>query len=89
MRPQKGSVGRGIVTGFLLVAAATGVVRSCAAWCSGARTSSPIWMGSRLRVGSLKVAIIESERTRNLPSLTDDTEYMTTKNANSRVMKSA
>ena len=31
----------------------------------------------------------ESPRTRNFPSLTDDKAYMTTKRANSKVMKSA
>ena len=32
---------------------------------------------------------MDSDNTRYWPSLTDDSEYMTTKNANSKVMKSA
>ena len=41
-------------------------------------------------IGTLRKALVsESERTRYLPSLIDDSAYMTTKNANSSVMKSA
>ena len=46
-------------------------------------------MGLRLRLGALNEATMVSAKTLNLPSLTEDIEYITTKNANSRVMKSA
>jgi hypothetical protein len=37
----------------------------------------------------LRAALIESLTDRNLPSFTDEMEYMTTKNAKRSVMKSA
>ena len=40
-------------------------------------------------LGSLNAVTIESDRTRYLSSLTEDMEYITTKKANNRVIKSA
>ena len=50
---------------------------------------SPSWMGSGDLGGVLKASTRVSDSTRYLPSLMEDMEYMTTKKANSRVMKSA
>ncbi|MNJ69089.1 hypothetical protein D3C77_653970 [compost metagenome] len=51
--------------------------------------SSPIGIGRMLRSGSLNTPIRASETILYLPSLIEDIEYMTTKKANSKVMKSA
>ncbi len=53
---------------------------------------SPMLKGSRLDgmlFTGFNAALIESLTVRYLPSFTDDTEYITTKKANSSVMKSA
>ncbi len=51
----------------------------------GSTICSPLSLMLTLR----KACTSESESTRYLPSLTEDSEYITTKKANSRVMKSA
>ncbi|MNF02839.1 hypothetical protein D3C80_2020510 [compost metagenome] len=51
--------------------------------------SSPMGMGLRLRSASLKTPISAWDNTLYLPSLTEEIEYITTKKANSKVMKSA
>ena len=53
------------------------------------RTSSPTWMGCSARDDERNAPAIDSDRTLYLPSLIEEMEYMTTKNANSSVMKSA
>ncbi len=60
---------------------------ACAA---GLPTMPPNWMGFMLwGLVERKAVDIDSDSTRNLPSLTEETAYITTKNANSSVMKSA
>ncbi|MNI75712.1 hypothetical protein D3C73_1318900 [compost metagenome] len=51
--------------------------------------SSPIGIGFMLRSGSLNTPSSACEMTLYLPSLIEEIEYMTTKKANSKVMKSA
>ncbi|MNP21235.1 hypothetical protein D3C76_1138460 [compost metagenome] len=51
--------------------------------------SSPIGIGFMLRSGSLNTPSRAWEMTLYLPSLIEEIEYMTTKKANSKVMKSA
>ncbi|MMZ71176.1 hypothetical protein D1872_344450 [compost metagenome] len=51
--------------------------------------SSPIGIGLRALSVSVKTPISASEMILYLPSLIEEIEYMTTKNANSKVMKSA
>ncbi len=51
--------------------------------------SSPIGIGLSERSESVKTPISASEMTLYLPSLIDEIEYITTKKANSNVMKSA
>ncbi len=57
--------------------------------CVGVVRGLPIWMGVGLRGEARKAATRELDNTRYLPSLTEEIEYMTTKKANSSVMKSA
>jgi hypothetical protein len=60
------------------------------AWVLGLPTMPPTWMGFTLWGLEVRKAVcIESDSTRYLPSLTEETAYITTKNANSKVMKSA
>ncbi|MNH42799.1 hypothetical protein D3C79_1045720 [compost metagenome] len=51
--------------------------------------SSPMGIGRMLFSGSLNTPISAWERILYLPSLIEEIEYMTTKKANSKVMKSA
>ncbi|MNQ74179.1 hypothetical protein D3C85_889330 [compost metagenome] len=51
--------------------------------------SSPIGIGLRARSESVNTPIKASEMTLYLPSLIEEMEYITTKKANSNVMKSA
>ncbi|MNP69468.1 hypothetical protein D3C76_1655680 [compost metagenome] len=51
--------------------------------------SSPMGMGLRLRSASLNTPISAWDSTLYLPSLIEEIEYITTKKANNRVMKSA
>src|SRR5690606_26547604 len=51
--------------------------------------TSPSCIGSRVFGAWLNTPISDSVRTLYLPSLTEEMEYMTTKKANNRVMKSA
>lgn len=49
----------------------------------------PTWIGVIDLIGERNAASSESDTTRYLPSLTEDTAYIITKKANSSVMKSA
>ena len=49
---------------------------------------SPMFTGCMLLGAPWKAAIIESDSTRNLPSLTDDMAYITVNSANSSVTRS-
>ena len=69
------------------IGAARRVAADCCEGPGGVRLF--IWIGWKLRSRLLKAPVRESDSTRYLPSLTDEVEYMTTKKANSRVMKSA
>ena len=49
---------------------------------------SPTWTGSSVRGVPRNAAFSESDSTRNLPSLTEEIAYITTKNASSSVIRS-
>jgi len=49
---------------------------------------SPMLIGRMLFGAPLNAAIIESDRTRNFPSLTEDMAYITVNSANSNVTRS-
>lgn len=55
----------------------------------GLLTMLPAWIGMIDLIGEQNAASSKSDNTRYLPSLTEDTAYITTKKANSSVMKSA
>ena len=52
------------------------------------RVFMPTWMGSSVFGVPRNAACSESDNTRNLPSLTEEIAYITTKKASSSVMRS-